>query len=56
MTVDHISMFDAGDETPTTVPILPLNSYLFANAMRKPAVDTFPSVDGGIATERNAKI
>ena len=31
-------------------------TYLFVNAVQKPTVDTFPSVDGGIATERNAKI
>lgn len=32
------------------------NTYLFVNAVWKPTVDTFPSVDGGIATEKNAKI
>ena len=31
-------------------------TYLFVNAVQKPTVDTFPSADGGIATERNAKI
>ena len=56
MTVDHISLFYTGNETPTTAPIFPLKPYLVANAARKPTVDTFPSVDGGIATERNAKI